>query len=748
MKNVITSIEHFLKGLGFYQGLLLTISVVIPLGVAYFLDVMPLGLPIVFGAFVNAPGDVPGSLKRKVNGILVSIGLTAAITAIVLFAKPYFFLLLVALAVFSFISAMIAVYGFRGSLIAFSGLLAMVLALAVNVTGVMPILQYVALMITGGLWYLLLSLLLRKFASKRSERQLLSDTLNLTGEYLKIRGDLLEKCDDNEDLFKKSLELQTKISENHETLRESLFTERKRSGRSHSGEKKVLIFISLVDILELALANTLDYSKINSLFGTQKKYLEVFRKVNVALGNHLKMLSKRIINNNKLPSFDNLSKAFENADNAIDKYVAEMGLPNAREGALTLQNLYNYQQHILEEIRAISRVIANVENASKISLKPAETKQFITLQEYSFNFFLGHFSFKSSIFRYALRLSVAVVFAYILGSFLDIKNTYWIILTLVVIMRPNYGLTKERSQNRIIGTVIGATVAVLIILITKNPVVYGGLSILSLMFAFSLIQQSYKVGAAFVTMQVVFIYSILQPNALEVVGYRVLDTIIGALLAVVANYLLWPLWEYRNLNEEILSSIKADINYLRTIKKLYNSEHVKEIDYRLPRKAAFLAKSDLNAAFQRMTQDPKSKQNEFQLIFEIVTINHTIVAALASLGNFLRKHKKLGFKDQFVVYVNYIENTLTTAANVLGKTKKLQTDKMEELASAHDTLLGNYVDISHQRNKEIKSGQMEIQPKMLSDLQEAHLLYNQLVWLKKLADDLKKIVIKYKKILG
>jgi hypothetical protein len=38
---------------------------------------------------LNAPGDIPGSIKRKVNAILVSIGLTMVITTIILFSKPY-----------------------------------------------------------------------------------------------------------------------------------------------------------------------------------------------------------------------------------------------------------------------------------------------------------------------------------------------------------------------------------------------------------------------------------------------------------------------------------------------------------------------------------------------------------------------------------------------------------------------------------------------------------------------------------
>jgi hypothetical protein len=56
--------------------------------------------------------------------------------------------------------------------------------------------------------------------------------------------------------------------------------------------------------------------------------------------------------------------------------------------------------------------------------------------------------------------------------------------------------------------------------------------------------------------------------------------------------------------------------------------------YSVARKEAFLAISNLNA-LQRLTQDPKSKQTEFQLIYEIVTLNQTMISAIASIGNFI-----------------------------------------------------------------------------------------------------------------
>jgi uncharacterized membrane protein YccC len=54
---------------------------------------------------------------------------------------------------------------------------------------------------------------------------------------------------------------------------------------------------------------------------------------------------------------------------------------------------------------------------------------------------------------------------YILGFLFDIQNTYWILLTIIV-MCDLYGLTKT-IKDRIIGTLIGATIAVGIVLLTQ-----------------------------------------------------------------------------------------------------------------------------------------------------------------------------------------------------------------------------------------------------------------------------------------
>src|SRR5690606_4448725 len=339
------------------------IAVLIPLlslGLSGYSDY---AIPIAIGMFLNAPSDIPGSLKRKVYGILISVGLTMLIILAESLSRMNFWWLLSVILLLSFSLSLLAVYGFRVSMIAFSGLLAMVLALAHGIS-TLSLWQHILLIGLGGIFYLAFSLLVHSILPKKDEDQLLSDTLSLTGDYLALRGRLLTETRDREHLMRKIFALQSKINEKHEVLRELLLLAGKRTGKSHFDEKRLLIFISLVDILELSLANTLDYQKIDTLFEGQQHQLQLFEKVNHVFGNHLNTLAENVITKKRIPSNEPLLKVLSVANDTIQDYIEQTGLPKAREGALILKNLHDYQNLQLQKIRAVRRALANTKDAS------------------------------------------------------------------------------------------------------------------------------------------------------------------------------------------------------------------------------------------------------------------------------------------------------------------------------------------------------------------------------------------------
>jgi uncharacterized membrane protein YccC len=744
LKEKLKQLELFLKSSNFDRGIRLGFGIVVPFGLLYALDYFEYAPAVVVGTFLNAPGDIPGSIKRKVNAILISISLTMLITLIILFSKPILPLLLVVLTIISFIVSLISVYGFRASLVSFSGLLAMVLSFAIQKEGPQEILTHVGLMGIGGLWYLVVSFIFQKLAPKKDQNQLLSDTLLLIGKYLKLRAKLLTNISKRDQLLKKTFVLQNQINDKHETLRETLFSERKRSGRSRYEEKQLLIFLSSIKIFELIEATHLDYKLIDTIFGERKEFLKASKALNKVMGNHLIRLSELLIQNDKIPKSDNLLNRLSKAEDSIRDYIDTIKLPQAREGALLLKNLYDYQEELLQEIKAIRQAMENVKDASKVSLKRQDSSQFLTLQEYRLNVLIQNFSFSSKLFKHALRFTIAIIFAYLLGTFFDIQNTYWILLTIVVIMRPSYGLTKERSKDRIIGTFIGAAFAIGIVLITQNTVVYAILALVSLILAFSLLQQNYKSAAALVTISIIFLYSFINPDAFEVIQYRVIDTVIGSIIAIVANYILFPTWEVDNLKLIILNALKMNKKYLLATQHLYQDTSKHKLSYNVSRKEAFLAISNLNASFQRLTQDPKSKQKEFVLIYEIVTLNQTMISAIASIGNFMTNHKTTPPSDAFNVLMLKISNTLQLSFDSLEHNEIDKKVTEETAENAQERLLDKYKHLSKLRDHNIKEGNAELDTETLHSLQEAFLIANHMNWLQSLSENLKNAIERYR----
>jgi uncharacterized membrane protein YccC len=70
---------------------------------------------------------------------------------------------------------------------------------------------------------------------------------------------------------------------------------------------------------------------------------------------------------------------------------------------------------------------------------------------------IENLSFSSTVFRHSLRLNYYSDRFYYWKS-PTLQNAYWIVLTIVVIMRQGYGLTKQRTFHRIF-KILGAFIA-------------------------------------------------------------------------------------------------------------------------------------------------------------------------------------------------------------------------------------------------------------------------------------------------
>ena len=716
----------------FTNALKITLAAAIPVLLFSYLGNFQIGFTIALGAILVYPSDIPSNLKHKINGILVTILIVSGVNLLINLVYPYSWLFYPFLTVLLFFLSMISVYGQRATMVSFSALLTISLAFAHLQIGWDRV-QYSGLLLLGGLFYLLISVVFFYIRPHRYAELQIAQCIKLTSNYLKLRGDLWELNSDRKAITEKQLNLQVQLNTIHENIREVLIRNRTDSGSSNQNRKMLLVFISLVEIMELAIATSFDHNKLHQKFDAHPRVLKTYQNLAYNLAKSLKKVSESIENGEKYISEHNLITDLHDLELAITNYENDLGKDNASEGVLMLTNMLHYAEKQVEINKTLERAFTTVVKSQDLKGKDKDLEKFITPQYYPISTLIENFSFSSTVFRHSLRLTITILIGFIIGKILPFQNAYWIVLTIVVIMRQGYGLTKERTFQRIFGTILGGFIAFGILSFVHDSTILGGLAIIAMLFGFSFTPTNYKVGATFVTIYVIFIYGILTPNIEDVIQYRVLDTFVGAVLSFLANYFLWPSWEFVKIPVYLEKSIEANRNYLKQISLFYNKKGEVPTSYRLARKHAFIEVGNLMASFQRMLQEPKSKQSKLAQVYKLTVLNHTLLSSAASLGTYIQSHKTSAASEAFNVVVDKVIKNLKDAITLLKE------DGIESKADiVNEDLSKRFIELNKIRAKELKEENAIDEDAFQLKMQEAQLVIEQLIWLTNLSENIVK----------
>lgn len=720
-------LKEIFKSTDFAKAVLLGIALTLPVLLGIKFDMLQIGIVITVGAMLASPSDTSGSLRNKVTGILLSALLATTISFVggSLRFSPVMMIPIIAVLMFGI--SYISIFGFRASLISFSGLFALVLSFS-PVSGDMPPLERSLLIGVGGLWYALMAIIWHYAFPKGPTEFYLSKTFSLTADYLRIRGRLVEEKSNRSELLIKLLQIQTELTETHETLRNILISKRAGSGKSMYEGKRLLIFAQLIDMLELAMANPVNYSKTDQFFDKNPRYLNDFQDLLFRMADRLEELGETISKPKTLERNSELYRCLKVVKTDIEEVSDEFS-----EDLLMLRNLYKYQS---EQVRKIEKIewLFKERNRSEIRfIRNEEARLFLTKEHYNFEILTENFNLNSSIFKHSLRIAVVSMIGYIVGIAFEVQNSYWILLTIIVIMRPNFGLTKKRSKERTIGTLIGGAIAVLVVLLVKNPIVFGILSIFTLIISFSMIQRNYKAAATFITLSVVFTYALLTPDVFDVIKYRVTDTVIGTGLAILGNLLLWPAWESQSMQKTLMDTVESNRKYFEQIIRYYVEKGEVSSEYKIARKKAFLEMSDLNAAFQRMTQEPKSRQENLNKFYELVELNHTFLSSLASIGTYILTNPTTPASKNFHLVTNEIIENLKICERILKEDDSVvQIDQNRE--DIFEATFGKFYLKEETHSSEWSADYHD-------QVEEEHLIREQLKWLLAMSEKIPKLLL-------
>lgn len=724
-----TRLKKITDDYNFTKAVKITLASVLPVLVLAYFDHFTIGFTVALGSFLASTSDIPSNLKHKINGVLVAILIISSATFFINILHPFPYIFYPALTLMVFFLSMISVYGQRATMVSFSGLLALTLAIGKIHTGA-DLLYNVLYIIGGGLFYLMVSLLFHFIKPYRYLELQIAECLKLTSKYLKLRSTLWNVDADRSKITENQLSLQVELNTIHENLRELLMRKSSNSGSSYQNRKMLILFVALIEILELAISTSFDHAKMHQKFDSQQEILKNYQNLAFNLSKVLKKIAQSVVDKTKYIPAHSLLIDLIISENVIKNYQQNSEVLDNSEEVLMLTNMLHYAEKQVEKIVIIERILTSDLNIKEYKVDK-DLEKFLTPQYYPLSTLLQNLSFSSTVFRHSLRLTVTVLIGLSIGTIFSFNNAYWIILTIIVIMRPGYGLTKQRSFERIFGTLLGGLLAFGILLITHNTIITSSLAIFCILMAFTFTQTNYKIGATFVTMYVVFIYGMLVPNIETVIVNRILDTLTGAVLVIIANYLFWPTWEFLNSKKFIVSSIEANRNYIQQISVLYNQKGDVTTEYKLSRKSAFIEVGNLMTSFQRMGQEPKSKQIQLPQIYKITELNHTLLSSSASLGTYVQTHKTTKASEAFNIVINAVIKNLNASIDVLH-----QDNSAVNVSYFNDVTI-HFKTLNEILQNEVNDGNLPIKEYNLK-MQESQLVIEQLLWLTNLSESILK----------
>ncbi|MBX3740866.1 MAG: FUSC family protein [Akkermansiaceae bacterium] len=246
-----------------------------------------------------------------------------------------------------------------------------------------------------------------------------------------------------------------------------------------------------------------------------------------------------------------------------------------------------------------------------------------------------------ALVRHTFRAVMLALIGVVFFKFSGFPHGYWVPFTMLVVLQPDFGSTREKAFQRMSGTLAGGLIASSILwLHPPKPVVLAAIAITIALFGFFQ-KRRYGIAVIFITLMVVLLMESHQPVTLAFTLERMGSTLAGGILALVAALIFWPAWERSRFPRIMEKALRSNLSYLQlTVERLRDGgPHDEPLVEAI--QAAESANTDAFSSLKRMIADPKNQQAGLQQAAALANGNQRITQALSVIVLHLDNQKTL-----------------------------------------------------------------------------------------------------------
>jgi len=511
---------------------------------------------------------------------------------------------------------LISAYGRWSLSIAMCSVLAFVFAMGQTFASPSEAGDHLMLTTCGALFYAVYALLVGWILDDRGRRLLLAEAMHAFAAYLRAKAAVYNPDTTGPAAFHALIDAHATLADRLQVARDNLFAR-----RSHRIQlKRIDTLIALLDAFETVLSSDADIEILRAT--SQRELMWRLNQLVNEMADEVERLTLalRARHGHAAPYLHaeevrQLQAALE------DARAAEPHDPALPALASTINKLVLADTYIATLAVALDDATPPSAPAASLDLD-----LFRQATPHGAGLFFRQFRWRSPALRYAIRLALAMTAGLGLTLFFPrFAHANWVLLTIALIMRANYSVTRQRRWDRITGTLIGCALAVLFIN-TMPAAVLVVLIVLAVGTSHAYGLVAYRITAVGASISSLLLLHFVDPLVHPQFFERIVDTLIGAGLSWAFSYLL-PSWERHDLPRTVKGLLDADAGFAEAaLTSVPTGQR-----YRLARKRAVDAVAQLSGAIRRLADEPNANRRALAALGELLAANYLLASDLSSM---------------------------------------------------------------------------------------------------------------------
>jgi len=358
--------------------------------------------------------------------------------------------------------------------------------------------------------------------------------------------------------------------------------------------------------------------------------------------------------------------------------------PPPSEAVAMMDRLYQMDA-LAGQLRSAAYMVASSAAADGVPFRqPSRLQTWRSNAQSALATLRANLSFRSTTFRHAVRLAICVAIAGAIARATGWHRAYWIPMTVVIVLRPDFAGTFTRGLQRIAGTLLGVLMATAEFHFLPQTFAVQATLIGACAFLLRWLgPANYGFFATGVTSTIILLLALTGSEHRFLIHARYIDTLIGGIVALSA-YALWPTRE--PVEHALAEMLAAYREYFSAVARCYFHRQTDPDLADRKRLGTRMARSNLEASIDRLAAEPGTESRHIEPVRSMLASSHRLAHAIMALEAVETDCTATPATPALLRFVADVQTTLTELEHML-RGHKVALPEMPDLRNDFRVLL-------------------------------------------------------------